>query len=155
MRKGTTVDKMVFSCFYSNGKQTIPAKRTLALLLIPILFLSAASVGARSYELTKKAGEYEAEVRMDRNPPSLGDNNIEIEIKDAGGKPVTEAKVLVNYYMPPMPRMAPMNYITDAKLKGEKYRATMNFIMSGPWIIAVKITRAGKTSTAKFNVDAQ
>ena len=35
---------------------------------------------------------------------------------------LTEAKVLVNYYMPPMPRMAPMNYITDAKLKGEKYR---------------------------------
>ena len=120
-----------------------------------LLILSAASVGARSYELRKKAGEYEAEVRIDRNPPSLGDNNIEIEIKDAGGKPLTEAKVLVNYYMPPMPRMAPMNYITDAKLKGEKYRATMNFIMSGPWIIAVKINHGGKTSTAKFNIDAQ
>ena len=57
--------------------------------------------------------------------------------------------------MPPMPRMVPMNYITDAKLKGEKYKATMNFIMSGPWIIAIKINHAGKISTAKFNVDAQ
>jgi hypothetical protein len=130
-------------------------KRILALLLILILFLLAATVGARSYEVKRIVGEYEAEVRMDRNPPSLGDNNIEIEIKDAGGKPVTEAKVLVNYYMPPMPRMAPMNYITDAKLKGEKYKATMNFIMSGPWTIAVKITHGGKTSTAKFNIDAQ
>ena len=130
-------------------------RRISSLLLILLLILSAASVGARSYELRKKAGQYEAEVRMDRNPPSLGDNNIEIEIKDAGGKPLTEATVLVNYYMPPMPRMAPMNYVTDAKLKGEKYKATMNLIMSGPWIIAVKINHGGKTSTAKFNIDAQ
>jgi hypothetical protein len=63
--------------------------------------------------------------------------------------------VLVNYYMPPMPRMAPMNYTTDAKLKGKKYKATMNLIMSGPWVIAVKITLDGKTTTAKFNIDAQ
>ena len=126
--------------------------------LIPfilILCLVAGIAYAKGYEAKKKVGEYEAEVRMDRNPPSLGDNNIEIEIKDARGKPLTEAKVLVNYYMPPMPRMAPMNYKTDAKLKGEKYRATMNFIMSGPWIIAIKINHAGKISTAKFNVDTQ
>ena len=133
----------------------MPTKRILALFLILLLILSAASASATSYGLRKKTGEYETEVKMDRNPPSLGDNNIEIEIKDARGKPLTEAKVLVNYYMPPMPRMAPMNYTTDAKLKGEKYKATMNFIMSGPWIIAVKITHGGKTSTAKFNVDAQ
>ena len=125
------------------------------LLFALILFLIPSIANPRGYEIKKRAGEYEAEVRMDRNPPALGDNSIEIEIKNAEGKPVTEAKVLVNYYMPPMPRMAPMNYTTDAKLKGEKYKATMNFIMTGPWIIAVKITRAGKTSTAKFNVDAQ
>lgn len=128
----------------------IPAKRILALVLILILSLSAAAAGAR-----KKVGEYEAEVRMDRDPPAPGVNSIEIEIKDGGSRPVTEAKVLVNYYMPHIPRMAPMNYTTDAKLKGERYKATMNFIMSGPWVIAVKITHAGKTSTAKFNVDAR
>ena len=110
---------------------------------------------ARGYEARKMAGEYEAGVRIDRSPPVVGDNHIEIEVKDARGNPVTDAKVLVNYYMPPMPRMAPMNYITDAKLKGEKYRAKMNFIMSGPWIIAIKINLGGKISTAKFNVDAQ
>ena len=123
--------------------------------LILILSLIAGTVFARGYEIKRRVGDYETEVRMDRNPPSLGDNNIEIEIKDAGGKPLTEAKVLVNYYMPPMPRMVPMNYTTDAPLKGDKYRAKMNFIMSGPWIISIKINHAGKTSTAKFNVDAQ
>jgi len=109
---------------------------------------------ARSYEM-KKTGEYETEVRINRSPPVVGDNRIEIEVKDGQGKPVTDAKVLINYYMPPMPRMAPMNYTTNAKLKGEKYKAIMNFIMSGPWIIAIKIYRGEKINTVKFNVDAQ
>jgi hypothetical protein len=109
----------------------------------------------RSYEVKRKVSDYEARVRMDRYPPTLGDNHIEIEIKNGAGQSVTDAKVLVNYYMPPMPRMVPMNYRIDAKLKGEKYRATMNFIMSGPWIIAIKINHGGKITTAKFNVDAQ
>ena len=121
---------------------------------ILILFLITEIASAKDFEIRRRVGEYEAEVKIDRYPPVLGDNRIEIEIKDAGGNRVTDAKVLVHYYMPPMPRMAPMNYITDAKLKGEKYKATMNFIMSGPWIIAIKINHAGKMSTAKFNIDA-
>ena len=84
-----------------------------------ILVLMVALAGARGIEVKRRVGELEAEIRIDRNPPALGDNNFEIELKDPVGKPLTEAKVLVNYYMPPMPRMAPMNYTTDAKLKGE------------------------------------
>jgi hypothetical protein len=121
----------------------------LVLLLIPAI------ANSKGYEVKRKAGEYEAEVKIDRYPPVLGDNRIEIEIKDSDGNRVTDAKVLVNYYMPPMHRMAPMNYITDAKLKGEKYKATMNFIMSGPWIIAIKIYRGQKPMTTRINVDAQ
>jgi len=120
-----------------------------------ILFVTVALGDARGIEMKKRVGDLEAGMRIDRSPPVLGDNNIEIELKDAAGKAVTDAKVLVNYYMPPMPRMAPMNYTTDAKLKGDKYKAKMNFIMSGPWIIAVKINHAGRTSTVKFNIDAQ
>ena len=124
-------------------------------VIILIFLLMPGIANPKAYELKRSAGEYEAEIRIDRYPPVLGDNNIEIEIKDAGGKNLTDAKVLVNYYMPPMPRMAPMNYTTDAKLKGEKYKAKMNFIMSGPWIIAIKINHGGKISTTKFNVNAQ
>lgn len=125
------------------------------LVLILSLFLICGISYAKGYELTKNMGGYAAEIRIDRHPVILGDNNIEIEIKDAAGKCVTDAKVLVNYYMPPMPRMIPMNYTTDAKFKGERYKAIMNVIMTGPWIVAVKITHGGKTSTAKFTVDAQ
>lgn len=110
---------------------------------------------SKDLELRKSAGEYDVGIRIDRNPPILGDNNMEVEIKDAAGSQIEDATVLVNYYMPPMPRMAPMNYTADAKLRGRKYKTTMNLIMSGPWVIAVKITRNGKTTTAKFNIDAQ
>jgi len=123
--------------------------------LILTLLLITATAYSKSYEIKRRVGEYEAGVKIDRSPPVVGDNNIEIEIKDAGDKKVADAKVLVNYYMPPMPRMAPMNYTIDARLTGEKYKATMNFIMSGPWIIAIKINRGGKIKTVKFNVDAQ
>lgn len=123
---------------------------------MPLVILLIVGVAhAREYQATKRAGNFQTEIRVDRNPPVVGDNNIEIEIRNQDGKSVTDASVLVNYYMPPMPRMAPMNYATDAKLKGDKYKATMNFIMSGPWIIAVKINYGGKITTAKFNVDAQ
>jgi hypothetical protein len=57
--------------------------------------------------------------------------------------------------MPPMPRMAPMNYRDDAKLKKDKYVLTMNLIMAGPWIIVVKMNRGEKNFTVKFNIDAQ
>ena len=128
--------------------------RKLTIFLL-ILFLMAGLAYGRGYEVKKTAAEYETQVRLDRFPPILGDNNIEIEIKDAAGKNVTDAKVLINYYMPPMPRMAPMNFTTEAKLKGERYKTAMKFIMSGPWIISVKINHGGKISTTKFNVDAQ
>lgn len=124
-------------------------------IFVLVLCLTPGIAYSRGLEVKKRAGDYEVEIRMDKNPPILGENQIEIEIRDNTGKIVTDAKVLINYYMPPMPRMAPMNYRTDAKIKKERYTATMNMIMSGPWIIVIKIAREGKTSSAKINVDAQ
>ena len=119
-----------------------------------ILLLMAGVAYAKDYEVKKKAGEYDVEIKIDKNPPVVGDNNIEIEIKDASGKYVTDAKVKVEYSMPAMPGMPAMNYKTDTELKGYEYKAKMNLSMSGSWNIAVKITRGGKTTSVKFNVDA-
>lgn len=127
-------------------------KAAIFSFIIFALFLIEGTANSRGLEVKKKAGDYEVEIKIDKNPPIVGDNHIEIEIKNAG-KSVTDAKVLVNYYMPPMPRMAPMNYKTDAKLRKEKYQATMNFIMAGPWYIAIIINHAGKVSKTKLNVD--
>lgn len=123
-------------------------------LIFLILVLAFSSVQARSLTLSAKSGIYDVAIALDRNPPILGDNRIDITIKEMSGRQVTDALVLVNYYMPPMPRMVPMNYTTQAKSKGDKYQADMKLIMNGPWIIAVKISANGRMFTAKFNIEA-
>jgi len=130
----------------------IKNNRSVTVLLV-VAF--SAALPAKDLELKKRAGDYEITVRIDKNPPILGVNRIEVEVEGPSGEPVTDAKVLINYYMPPMPRMAPMNYRVEARRKGDRYEGKMKLIMAGPWIIAVKITRGGKTTTAKFNIDAR
>lgn len=125
------------------------------LLLTVVLLLTAGIAYAKDYEVQKKAGEYNVTVRMDKNPPAAGDNNVTVSVKDASGKDVTDAQVKIDYSMPAMPGMPAMNYKTGTKLKGTEYRAVMNLSMPGSWNIAVKITRGGKTSSLKFSVDAQ
>ena len=126
-------------------------------LVITILLLSLTATAAHSVgiKVNRNANPYQVAVEIDRNPLVLGDNRIEIGITDGSGRIVTDAMVLVNYYMPPMPRMAPMNYKTAADLKGKKYRANMDLIMAGPWYIRIIINHKGSTVTTKFNVDAQ
>ena len=124
-------------------------------VIVVALLLIAGVAYAKDYEVTKKAGEYNVVVKIDRNPPVVGDNNLTIGIKDAADKYVSDARVLVEYSMPAMPGMPAMNYKADAAAKGNEYTAKMNLSMSGSWNIAVKITRAGKTSIMKFTVDAK
>jgi len=126
-----------------------------ATLVVLVMFLAAGVVFAKGYEVQKKAGEYDVTVTFDRNPPVASDNEVGIAVKDAGGKSVKDAQVKVEYSMPAMPGMPPMNYKTDAVLQGDEYKATLGLSMSGSWNIAVKIIKSGKTSTLKFTVDAK
>jgi len=128
---------------------------TKLVLSILTFFLMTGPVFAGGMEIKRKVGVYDVEVRLKRDPPVVGDNPIEIEIKDADGKCIADAKVMVNYYMPPMPRMAPMNYKIDVPLNGRKYETTMDFIMAGPWYIAIILKRDGKSLRTRFSVDAQ
>ena len=125
------------------------------LLIFAVMMILVAGIAyAKNYEVKKKAGDYDVVATIDNNPPVQGDNNIAISVKDSSGKAVTDAKVRVDYTMPAMPGMPAMNYNTDTKLEGSEYKAKMNFPVAGSWNIAVKITKGGKTSTMKFNVDA-
>lgn len=125
------------------------------LFFILLLLLGTSAVYSGGLELARKVREYLVKAEVERNPLIIGENDIEIEIKDDSGKNITDAKVLVNYYMPPMPRMVPMNYKAKADLHKDKYAMTMNIIMAGPWYIRIIIDRGGQVSTIKFNMDAQ
>ncbi|MFH1026131.1 MAG: FixH family protein [Nitrospirota bacterium] len=128
--------------------------KKLVLCLISFLLIAGVAY-AKGLEINKKAGEYNVKVSLEKNPPVVGDNPVTVEIKDASGKYVTDAKVRIDYSMPAMPGMPPMNYKAAATLKGDEYRANMNLSMSGSWNVAVKISRGGKRSTVKFNIDAR
>ncbi len=128
--------------------------KKIALLTLAILLIAGAAY-AKDYKVKKKAGEYEVSVKIDRNPPVVGINKIEIEIKDSAGKYVTDAKVIVDYGMHAMPGMPAMFYKTETELKGNEYKGKMNISMSGPWVITIKITRAGKSSSMQFTIDVK
>ena len=126
-----------------------------AIWIMLVVLLVTGSAWAKDFSLTKKAGPYTVLIVIDKNPPVTGPNKMTIGIKDGGGKDVTDGVVAVDYGMPAMPGMPAMNYKSDTSLKGRQYVANLDFSMSGPWSITVKITRAGKTQAVKLNVDVK
>ncbi|HNY49180.1 MAG TPA: FixH family protein [Smithella sp.] len=128
--------------------------RKLNLIIVAMVLLLGLGIAqAKDFEITKKAGDLTVVVKIDKNPPVTGTNKMDIALKDAAGKNVTDASVIVEYGMPAMPGMGAMNYKTNATLKGSNYLATVNFSMSGAWNVNIKINRGGKTQTVKLNVD--
>ena len=118
-----------------------------------MIILASGVVPAKDMEITKQAGPYSVLVRLEKDPPSLGENNLSITIKDAAGKVIKDANVVVNYEMPAMPGMPAMRYKLTPQLKGESYAGSLNFSMGGSWGLNIRIIRSGKTDTVKFNVD--
>lgn len=128
---------------------------TYLALTLALFFRLGEPCEAGDYRVRKTAEGLAFDIAINRNPPVLGDNEIRIEIKDPQGNPVLDAEVLVNYYMPPMPRMPPMNYTIPAALKGKEYRATMDLIMTGPWNIITRARVQGKWVRVTFPIDVR
>ena len=124
-------------------------------LVVLLVVLVAGTVLAKENTVQKKAGDYSVEIKMDKESPVVGSNNVEIVIKDKAGKAVTDAKLLVTASMPSMPGMPAMENKADAKLDGGKYKAKIDLSMGGSWNMSVRITQGGKTATAKWTVDAR
>lgn len=128
-------------------------KRSIAFVIMVSFLLAVGLVQAKEYEITKKAGDYTVQVKIDRNPPVTGKNNLILTIKNNAGKEVVDAVVAIDYGMPAMSGMPAMNYKTNATSQGNLYHAILDFSMSGAWFVNIKITKAGKTQTVKLNVD--
>jgi hypothetical protein len=126
-------------------------------ILVVFLLISITGTMAygRDFTARKKVEGYTIEIAINRNPPIVAKNELRVEIKDPQGKPVNDLTVMVNYYMPPMPGMAPMNYTVKALPKSNEYMVIMDLIMAGPWNIVVKTSVAGKRLTATFPIDVR
>jgi hypothetical protein len=123
------------------------------MIVLIALTLTAGFAFAKEYSIVKQSGDYTVTINMDKNPPVAGDNKAQISIQDKTGLAITDATVEIDYSMPAMMGMPAMNYKATTEIKDKKYNSTLKFSMSGAWAVAVKITRAGKIQTVKFNID--
>jgi len=127
----------------------------IATFLTVCTLITSDASAARDYVIRKKVDQFTVTATIDRNPPILGHNLLTVAITDGSGKSLKDLVVMVNYYMPPMPGMAPMNYTIRANPKGDGYAMTMDLIMTGPWIIVIKFPFQGKRLQMSFPIDVR
>jgi len=91
------------------------------------------------------------------SPPKTGDNTFEVMVKDAAGKPITDAEVTAMFFMPKMGAMPEMkNNVTLKHQKEGTYVGTGQVMMAGKWDVTVMVKRAGKEIGSKtFPLAAQ
>jgi hypothetical protein len=89
------------------------------LILIALLFTAGFAYANDCCSDMKQAGDYMIHMKLDKNPPVAGENELEITIQDKTGAYVTDATVGIEYSMPAMPAMPGMPYKSVAELKGK------------------------------------
>jgi len=91
------------------------------------------------------------------SPPKTGENTFEVTVKDAAGKPITDAEVSALFYMGAMGAMPEMkNTVTLTHQKEGRYVGTGQVMMAGKWDVTVSVKRAGKElGSKKFPITAK
>jgi hypothetical protein len=125
------------------------------LILSLLILLSFPPAYGRDFAVRRNVDGYTLDVTIDQNPPILGKNDIRVEIRDSLGKYVVDVPVTVNYFMPPMPGMPPMNYTLKASPRGSGYSTTMDLTMKGPWNIVIRANVAGKQLRMTVLIDVR
>ena len=108
----------------------------------------------QGYEATPtQAGEQAVAAQLDiafhtsPDPARTGDNQFEAVIKDGSGKPIDDADVSVQLFMPAMPTMSMPAMRNETKLSpvgGGVYRGTGQVMMAGRWDGTVTVARGGQ-----------
>lgn len=121
-----------------------------------MFLLSTGVTFSKNIEIEKVVDDYKVQVSIDKNPPVVGENNIDVRIRNNSGDIINDAQVMVFYSMPAMPGMPAMNYNIEAKKDGSSYRAVLNLSMAGPWNIQIKFKRASEAiKNIKFSIDVK
>ena len=130
-------------------------KKALVTVLVAVVAVVMLFACAKGYESQKSVNDLTVTLSVERYPLVKGDNALTVRII-AAGKDVTDATVSVRYFMPPMPGMAPMEFNTQAMLKGSAYAFSANVPMEGGWKAEVSVLRPGQPAAlVLFNLDAR
>jgi len=130
--------------------------RVNRIALLTVLLLLATDIdSAKSYEVKNKVDGYNVVMKIDRNPPVAGDNNVSIEVTDVSTGCACNATVVIEYSRPAMPGMPALHYKADTILKRGRHIGRITLSAAGFWNIAVKITSQDKAWTTNFTVDVE
>jgi RND family efflux transporter MFP subunit len=84
--------------------------------------------------------------RSEPDPPRSGTNQFEVAVRTSDGDPVTDAQVMVTFFMAAMPTMNMPAMRSEAPLShadGGVYRGDGQVSMSGRWDVTVTVLRGG------------
>jgi hypothetical protein len=85
--------------------------------------------------------------RSEPDPPTSGDNTIEVTVRQPDGTAITDAAVTAVFSMPAMPAMNMPAMRAEAKLthvEGGRYQGMGQLSMAGTWNVTVTATRDGE-----------
>ncbi len=114
-----------------------------------IFFSVIACAKKEAYKKELETQSYKV-VIISEKPPFVGINRWKIYVYDKNGNPVTDAKLKINGYMPPMPGMPEMSFNYPVEKVKDHYESDVNLNMGGTWQITVFIEKNGKVEKAKF-----
>ena len=81
-------------------------------------------------------------------PPRSGKNDFEVTLKDADGKPISDAQVSLEVSMPAMPSMK-ASEVKLASTGNGSYKGSATLGMAGDWDVTVKASRNGQQLDVK------
>jgi len=132
-------------------------KKVMLSALVLLSLVSAVVAG--NGMLKGKAGDYTVEAVFNPAPPVRGTDEIGISVKDGSGKNVTDATVVIDYFitevMSPSQKFVEIPYRmyhAPALLKGTAYKADLDLWIVGGWHIDARIIEGDRTRKASFYV---
>ena len=121
-------------------------KYVLTAVLVTGALLVMDGCGAKEGEV-HLIGNLNVSFWVEPDPPSVGENEFKVKLTDAGGQPVTNASVVIKYFMPAMAGMPAMGSELEAEHSSEGlYSVILNLSMGGtfPWDVTVTVNRKGE-----------
>jgi hypothetical protein len=125
---------------------TRTAAIVLATTAMSLMAVSPATAQATPKPKAAKAAGLDI-MLMKPTAVKAGDNQFEVMVNGADGKPVTGADVSVLFVMPAMPAMKMAEMRNEVKLKPAgpgAYAGSGNVMMAGKWNVTVSVKQGGK-----------
>jgi Cu(I)/Ag(I) efflux system membrane fusion protein len=116
-------------------------------------FTGSSSGGSTSEAAHVVAGGLAIDTSIQPEPPRENGNRAHVLVRDAQGKPVTGARVRLEYDMPAMGAMQAMHGGIDASEDGDgRYTVPFDLGMGGSWTISVHVKAASAAAVARYTL---